>query len=95
MYYLSAVSIHIVAIVCAKYLSRFIEEGQKCKKYLDLSKIVNKSKCIELLGLWNCREFKIDCISQFHIVLEGCKEFTKSKTKLVEFHPLVLYIKIQ
>jgi hypothetical protein len=74
---------HCCHRVCADYLPRFIEEGQKCKKCPNFSNIDYKSKCIELLGLWNCRDSEIDCISEFHAVLERCREFTKSKSGLV------------
>jgi len=36
-----------------------------------------------MLGLWNCRDFQIESILQFHEVLEGCRKFTRFKSDLV------------
>lgn len=74
---------HCCHRVCANCLPRFIKERKKYNKCPNVNNIVYSKKCVEILGLWNCRGFEIDSILQFHEVLEGCRKFTKFKSDLV------------
>lgn len=74
---------HCCHRVCEDCLSAFIIEGKKCKKCPNLSNVVYTKNCVEMLGLWNCRDFEIDNILEFHEVLEGCKKFTRIQSALV------------
>jgi len=75
--------IHCCHRVCADCLPRFIDEGKRCKKCPNVNNIVYSKKCVEILGLWNCKDFQIDSILQFHKELEGCRKFAKFKSDLV------------
>ena len=74
---------HCCHRVCADCSPKFIEEGSKCQKCSNVNNIEYSKKYVKMLELWNCRNFEIHSILQFHEILEGCKKFTKCKRELV------------
>lgn len=67
---------HCCHRICADCLQKFIAEGSKCQKCPNVSDIEYLKNCVKMLELWNCRNFEIHSIMQFHEVLEGCRKFT-------------------
>jgi hypothetical protein len=67
--------IHHCHKICDNHLQKFKEEGRRCKLYPKLWDVYYKLHCKPMLNLWNYRGFRIQTLSDYDVIVEGCKKF--------------------
>ena len=71
--------IHGCHKICDNCLSRFKDEGRRCKicpNHIDLDYTIY---CKPMLNLWSCRGFIIQTLVDYHAIIEGCKNYIDKK----------------
>jgi hypothetical protein len=74
--------IHACHKICERCLSKFKVDGRQCNICPNLVNIDYTIHCKEIMNVWNCRDFIITYISQYHEIVEGCKNFIQRKGTL-------------
>jgi hypothetical protein len=67
--------IHHCHKVCDNCLQKFKKEKRRCKLCPKLWDVDYKLHCKPMLNLWNCRDFIIQTLSDYDVIVEGCKKF--------------------